>query len=871
MTEGSTSPADSDVGMLPASPNPSLFSLLNGYRTSKLLMASNPEQDAIAPSPVVGSEDVYRHRCHLALSLPPPIPSEALTNAEDLTEIDSVGGSQPEMATSLLRDDQVAELEKRVLHNAKTINLRDLLMTKPQKRPLVVLLSEPDEDIMILDTQTKLPQPAISKASTHKITLKLTPEALMLITEPNPLKVKGSGPICGGGGGGESILALMMRRPRKRHMVTLKVNSAALKQVADSANPLKVKGTGPRSLLALIFALMMKSLADSAIKKTALQKLTELLPPPITRDQLHVIGDDLTLPHLPLPLPLRDPVPILVDDDDDEVFSFPQLSQLDPARFNYTAYKQTNLAQLVQERIPDIRHHPCLMAIFNRFINRFTAKSTDGDNDELWVNKYAPHRMEELLVAEHPRHTIKAAICSAFERLKSLSLRKPRNELIIERRRREQKRLALLGGFVVDDYGTGNEQLTDDDDDIFLPIIIIHGRVGVGKSTAVYTAMRELKGHVHEINTGMARGRRDINTTLKEYCTTHTVHRKDGKTASFKQGLVLLEDTHILFEQDRTFWQLVTEMVNILRRPIVITCELLDNIPRQLIEYASEENAVIDMEFVTDFKLVEQYLWLCGACEGYDVDSSVLRAVIDNAHTSHFDLRWALMTLQLVCLSSKRKPGKLVSVEHGWSLPPQPIPEDLGGLHQWLELALASDVIDTNMLSLYPHQPQVNELVDIYVIPEPKLRPSVTDTELNIGHHLATTLGCDRHPSVPTFGSINHIREPTNDFIGLRQRRTPKFMEGFFVARKTRSLTPDDQSFDFDLAYANAADTTGVADSLCLWWTPNSAYITDILPVATDWVRFQQFVASNDIPDHYRRFRLDGINLFDFSHCPDRA
>lgn len=847
-------------------PNHNLFLVLNGYRTRPPQVADEP-----VVTGVVGSEaDLYRHRGLLALSLPPPLPSETLTSADDLTEADSFVESHPEVASSLYRDHQVAELEKRVLHNAKPITLKDLLMSRPQKRPLVVLLSEPDEDIIIVDEPPSSPPTRVKP--THMVQLKLKSLSLQLISsDPNPLKVKGSS--IGSTSGGESILALMMRRPRKRHQVTLKISPAALKQVADSANPLKVKGSGPLSALGLglIFALMMKSLADSAIKKTALQKLSELLPPPMTRDQLHVIGDDFTLPHRPVPLLRRGPLPIVLDDDedddnDDNNFIFPPLSELESAQFIYTPQHSPNLAQVVQERIPDIRHHPALMGIFNRFINRFTASSSP--NDELWVNKYAPHRMEELLVADHPRHNIKSAICNAFERLKTLTLKKPRNELLSDRRRREQKRLALLGGFIVDDFG--GEELTDDDD-IFLPLIIIHGPLGVGKSTAVYTAMRELKGHVHEINTGMARGRRDINTTLKEYCTTHTVHRKDGKNASFKQGLVLLEDTHILFDQDRTFWQLVTEMVNILRRPIVITCETLDNIPRQLIEFASEENAVIDVEPIVDFPLVERYLWLCGACEGYDVDALVVKTIIRNAHTTHFDLRWALMTLQLICLSSQRHPQALVKVEHGWSSPLKPMPETLDEVELWLELALASDVIDTNTLSLIPHQPQDSELVDVYVITDTHIRQPATSIELNIGDYLATTIGSDLHATVPTFGSINRIRNPTNEFIGLRQRRTPKFMEGFIVARKTRSLTPDDQTFDFDLAYANAADTTGVADNLCLWWTPNSAYITDILPIATEWVRYQQFTPSDRVPDSYRRFRRDGLELFEFSNCPDAA
>lgn len=59
--------------------------------------------------------------------------------------------------------------------------------------------------------------------------------------------------------------------------------------------------------------------------------------------------------------------------------------------------------------------------------------------------------------------------------------------------------------FIVYDY-----EDEETEEEVYSPFLILQGSCGSGKSTAVFTAMNELDGFVHEINTGQNRGRKDI-------------------------------------------------------------------------------------------------------------------------------------------------------------------------------------------------------------------------------------------------------------------------------------------------------------------------------------------------------------------------
>ena len=159
--------------------------------------------------------------------------------------------------------------------------------------------------------------------------------------------------------------------------------------------------------------------------------------------------------------------------------------------------------------------------------------------------------------------------------------------------------------------------------------------------------MNELDGFVHEINTGQNRGRKDIFANLKELCTTEVVR----DTKEFHRGVILLEDVNVLFEQDKTFWLVVQEVINISKRPIVLTCEEIWNIPKNLIEFAQHDESIIFMDdYVILKNLVVDYLWLCCLVYNCDVARDILVEIIDDNWNGHnFDIRGCLMNCQIMC------------------------------------------------------------------------------------------------------------------------------------------------------------------------------------------------------------------------------
>ena len=818
----------------------SLLALLNGYRPKPIEI--QPPQPPQPPSPPPQEPQVM-------------VPNSSFedTDADELTEPDSFLENHADTAQQLKSDHELKELERRMLGGARMVSGSDLfqmLGPKPRKPPPV-----PQE--LLPSTKPANSNPIIlellSPHGSDDEVVEIPPTSELEAKMPKGKSVSAKDLL--GGFGKRTKSKKASKRPKV--MVTLQVPPDALQSIQNSYNPLKVKGSFnlSDSPAPSIFASMMKSLADITIKRTPLQKLKELEAPWVSRELFHVTEEPRARGSSPLnlPFPLRSAEK---EDSDTSSYNYPILVPQPTPRISIERGTETqDVPTLVSQRL--LARSAPLAGIYNRFLHPDVPKETTLS---LWVDKFTPTRMEELLLDRNLARRIRHWITNSFARLKNSTLSKPRNELLAARRQREQRRLATLHGFIVDDYDM-DEGEEDTDEEVFMPILILYGPPGLGKLTAVYTAMNELGGYVHEINLGIPRSRRDINSVLKEYCTTHTVHQQDN-SQGFRKGLVLLEDVDVLFEQDRTFWQLVQEMLNISRRPIVMTCSLLESIPGLLLEHAMEEEAVVCMGSSTvPREVFNDYLWLCGLALGFDIEPSVLDTILDESMLypgvgrSNLDLRRALMACQAIC----QGPAEFNTVKE--AVATNIAPQENISLEDFaneLDIRSSGEVIAENTLLGIPHVAVPNELIDIRVVNDPELVPKTLPQELNIGHYLTEQVKTPTNLPTPRFNR-NHLSEAMVRFAGSRARRQRAF-DGMFVARKTRSQTPAD---DTSTEQPEVVDCVGIPDNLVLRWGNMRDWVVDILPYLTVWWRVNS--SNCALPFHYRPFHNPCHDFYRFA------
>ncbi|KAK6461313.1 hypothetical protein DFJ63DRAFT_337207 [Scheffersomyces coipomensis] len=736
----------------------------------------------------------------------------------------------------LRRDFDVRELEKKMYNNndkVKSISAKDLfsrLKKKDEPKVIEVESSNPPE-IIDLESETIL-----SGDNKGKDNLKRTTAKDIFKSFKPPASVKAN--------------------KKTTLLVTFKINSDALRQIEKYNNPLITRGNNiksgsgtndfftppPPSSSTTKTKSLFDSMMQASKKLSPFQSLKELNPTPITKDLMHVFSheDDVELINKPFQCPwsIRSDQPHIIhleNEDRSDIFKLnPDQSSRNTSISSTT---DIDITKLIQYRIPDIEEEPQLNSIYERFII-----TKQYNKDQLWTDLFQPPRVEDLLMSTTNQNSIKYWIHNAFLRLKNQNLKNPRNVLLKQKKRRDK----LQTNFIVDDSIIYDDDETDED--VFVPLLILEGSAGSGKSSSIYTAMKEIDGYVHEINSGSHRGRKDIYNGLKEFCTTQLVHQHKGKK-EFQQGLVLFEDVDVLFEQDKNFWLTVQDILNISRKPIVLTCESLQSIPKNMIEYASEEDSVIYIDHNrVSFQLLSNYLWLCCLSQGYQVSDVLISDIINHGFNGvNYDIRKCIMECQFLCSVSSSS-NEIVNI--GKAIKPtvtDSIEFDLSTIASQIECASAGDVIASNSYSVFNHTVADNELPEVCNIDESLyLRHPTLPIELNIGHQLRNNLSMNLDVPIPKF-SYRYLRETTAEFIGSRSKKLPKFIQELSFTRRTlrRNNSPALSSID-DANDYRTPEPTGIPDTSFLNYITPTSLIIDLLPFCRYWVEFQNILNAKE-------------------------
>lgn len=791
--------------------------------------------------------------------------------SEDISEVADISFDASEFEKTVEKQQMLAELEKKVFSSGKSTSIVNFLRAKPNE--IVEVLHVSDEEVpeaiivpekestsigpdAIQELEEKIagfkksvaardlfssfaPKPKRNSKGewTLKVRLKIEPAKLAEIKQyEDPLRTRGN---TGRTSASTMLSALMNKKPTRR--VTLRVPSEFLKEIEKTRNPLYTKSSGISSGKSAnsVFEMMMQTASTSAFPKlTPIQKLKELEPPAIERAALHVTPEKTDF-RCAVSVPcfkLRPLNVVEVNIEDETMESLVPHRMIDPL----AALMDRNLIleslvpfqgeEVISERAPFAFKNSAHKRIYEDFI--ITKKPSNCYLN--WPIKFQPPDLKSLLLTEDSRYFIEKWISNAFAILKTQSTKTPRNVKIREQQKRQKKRDAAMMGFVVDDDDDGDET----EEDVFVPVLIIQGGTGSCKSAAIYSAMNSLNGYVHEINAGQQRARKDLYGSLKEFCTTQIIHLKDKE---FQKGLVLFEDCDILFEQDKTFWTVVQDVVNFSRRPIVITVNDVSVVPKNIWELADEQESIIALKN-NDYESISQYLWLCCYSQGCDISRSMQEKVLIECRTDYnYDLRKALMMCQWLCGGNSVQGQVRKLVYHAKLSTPFDDSTSLEKMAAKLELLSASDVIGLNSTSAVLHDQEVNELLDIYVVNDSLiLRQPTLPHELNIGDYIMERTKGNYPMIINERMNFNQLRTLILEFLSSRAKKLPKFLLDLQMLRTSSRIRSSSEQLEIP------PETQGLPDTSVCYSIPPTAFIVDLAPMCRYWARFQRTIILMD-------------------------
>lgn len=747
----------------------------------------------------------------------------------DIREEPSYDYGMEKSIQTTLRDDETIALEQRIYSSAQSISASNLLQ-KPSKPTIEPVISISDDPADAVNLENKFV--AARSVNAKNLFLSFAPKSVKNKKGEWTLKVRLKV-------SSEKLAAIKPRKyvtipellsPSLR--VTLKLPTSVLKEIKRTLNPLFTRSSGSDKGKSAknIFAMMMKTATQNAMPKlTELQKLSGLLPPTIKRSEMHVYEvEEIPSKFLTIPLSKRSITLTSVGIESMEQFTNMKTDHQSNKALSYT--KQATNEAVREALIASNAPMAYTSAPHRRIYERFILERGSDSNKLPWPQKFQPPSLDYLLFGEESRYFLKKWILNSFAILKTQSTRTPRNVKKREQMRRQKKRQDPMADFIVDDCDDSGYET---EEDIYQPILIIEGETGSGKTSSVYAAMSALDGYVHEINSGQQRSRKDLHSSLKELCTTQIIHQNQGER-SFQKGLVLFEDCDILFEQDKTFWTVVSEVINYSRRPIVLTVRDSSVIPRSIWELANEQNAIRSLTIDNRDSLI-QYLWLCCLAHHCILSNKLLSRTLDECITSTgFDVRKALMNCQLICSGRRSTDDSYFIIDLKEELSCTDIHSDISAVSEQLDAMSVADLLKENTSSSLLHAPIDNELLDIYIIDNSHLlRQNTLPHELNIGDAIDKVVTAEKKAAIHSPKKFNSIRSQVLDFIASRAKKIPSFLQAVYTIRATTRSRSSSEMID-------EPELQGLPDtSICYSLTKN-AFLLELAPFARDWAHFQK-------------------------------
>ena len=297
-----------------------------------------------------------------------------------------------------------------------------------------------------------------------------------------------------------------------------------------------------------------------------------------------------------------------------------------------------------------------------------------------WTQQYGPSSWDQVLQPQ---------CYSLYDWLRGLAVHHVKQGLdptrprpAPKRRKKQKKREDELDDFIVDD---SDQSLNSTK---IKNAILIVGPNGCGKTASVYAVAKQLGFEVFEIHAGMRRSQKDIFDKVGDMAQNHMVqqaqplsrdssivHEMDtplsqeepaqqsvatfladvGKKKALqtsrpatpqpskeqKQSLILFEEVDHVFEEDRGFWGGVQSLIQNSKRPVVLTCNDLANIPLDELDLHTILTYIPPLA-----EVASEYLTYIAAAEGHLIQPKAIESLY---RSKDCDLRATMAELDFWC------------------------------------------------------------------------------------------------------------------------------------------------------------------------------------------------------------------------------
>jgi len=774
-----------------------------GYVTNKPVTenANNGHEQAIQP--IVSEEKPVEKTGITAKDILMGIrPTKKKEKEEHIEEIENV----------TIEDETLQKEIKQIMKSGVTA--RDILtgMKKKERSPvpddveMIEVISSGEEETT--QPQKKTKKNKLSKKNKERdvsfmVTLKYRPRSDRIADLENKIRSSMANSVSA-----KDLLKQFGKKEKQQMLVSLKVDKEKLKTLVkpDDLKPhtdsFFTKGSskvpGAKSYLDLLSYKPIPA-------KNPIHKLKETAAPAPTKEQLHVTPESEPIQHRNISLNKKTTT-IEVDDLDYSIIGQKERTPLKENEYNYSSYltNYVDILSVARSRVPTLESD----LRYSRFLKLLENADDFNKNNDLWCDYFKPQNSREVLFDSRKAKAMRQWLKNSFQILKKKT------------KRPNLKRLGKVDQDEFVDF-IANEEENDTEDESYVPIMILSGPEGVGKTSAVYSMVEELSGYVYEINASQARGRKDIMANLKELSTTQLVHQNQGTSSNeFQKGVILFEDVDVLFESDKGFWSVMEHVLSISRRPIILTCTDIDVIPNNILECAANEDTLYSISR-QPIEILSKYLFLIGLTKKVEIDEKVLeQIIIKNSR----DLRRCISTLQVLCEVEIPK-NSLLKISYTHPEQPHLLTDEtsLKSLVQDVDRYSIADILDSHSKSLINHDIIENEiLINDPYINEEELRTSPLPFELSLGSELRE--GLPLYPYDNNKGNINDIKKLDDEFLKTRLKESKRI-----TRNNTMSM------FDFD----------DNMDAKNIFKLPESTYITEVSPFFRTFSRYEVKI------DHY--------------------
>lgn len=263
-----------------------------------------------------------------------------------------------------------------------------------------------------------------------------------------------------------------------------------------------------------------------------------------------------------------------------------------------------NLKNIVAERKKENGKFPtnrCFKHLFAKF-QTLTAQQQSNSNDEnfLFVDLVKPTALSEFVICRKPTEQLHSFLQTWNEKSYEENLS--------------------------DDSYCSDSQQSNRSMNNFA---VLTGSCGSGKTLAVYAMANELNFRVIEVNAGSRRSGKIMLQELQEATQSHRVKKventqQEQSSNDEQKSVILIEDAELVFESDDGFVSAIQQLINISKRPVILTT---NNFSCQHLQKFINHNEIAfdmsadDNNSSNESNHIGKYLSLLCLAANYQIDS----------------------------------------------------------------------------------------------------------------------------------------------------------------------------------------------------------------------------------------------------------